>query len=481
MRDPLLPPRRERSSDMCRTALVTLTLASAFAAASAAPSAAGAAAPWSAPRAIPGSQGASPFTVGLSLGRAEGGIIGFSNNPTPELFGSPQTGAVAGYRLGGPLPARSLGSYDLAAPPVAYANTRAIVVQRRSIRRGPGVYRLAVSLAGLPAQVGTRRILDDRVKLRDVALAANANGEAAIVWTEDRGYAGRRANNDRLYLSLRPIAGRFGRPSVLVGSGKLSNVSVGYGPDGHLVVAFERQAIGRDATPGPRRVQARYRPARGIFGPIDDLGVERGVTRIVSQVAANGRAYVAWGTQDGGIEANDPFEVYAATKPTSSTRFRAATRIFRGRGRSVDRPQGRLSMAIDRSGADALLAFTGVADGGPAVGTILPVLASATNSSGTFRTPEFFGGNGAVGGIVVKPGGEATVVWTGLKPGVVPEATGVFAATRPAGGAFTPEVVSAVAPSASSIPSIGAPLAGGAPVVAWYERRTTGVLTSSRG
>jgi hypothetical protein len=141
-------------------------------------------------------------------------------------------------------------------------------------------------------------------------------------------------------------------------------------------------------------------------------------------------------------------------------------------------------MALDRSGADAVLAFTGVADGGPAVGTLQPVLVSTTDRGGTFGLPVLVpGGNGAVGGIVAQPGGETTVVWTGLKPGFAEEASGVFASTRPAAGAFpaVPEVVSATPPVPTSIPSLALPVAGGVPVVAWYEQRTTGVLTSRRG
>jgi hypothetical protein len=453
-----------------------------------APSMASAAAPWSAPQSVPGSQDASPFTVGLSLGRStERGVIGFSINPHPELFGSPQSGAVAGFALGSPSPAQPLGSYDLGAPPVAYGEGRAIVAQKRFIHRGPGIHRLAVSLASSPADLGERKVLDDRVRLRDVALAANGDGRAAIAWTEDRGYSGRRANNDRLYVSLRPVRGQFGKPSVVVGSGKLGNVSIAVGTNGHVVVAFERQAIDRSGKPGPRRVQARYRGTRGHgFEPIDDLGVERGVTDLVTQVASDGRAFVAWGTQDGGIEANDPFEVYAATKPRTFSRFHAAVQLFRGRGRSVDRPRGHLSLALDRAGAYAVLAFTGVADGGPAIGTLQPVLVSTTNRSGTFGLPVLVpGANGAVGGIVAQPGGESTVVWTGLKPGFAEEATGVLASTRPAGaGALfpaTPEVVSATPPPPTSIASLALPLAGGVPVAAWYEQHATGVLTSRRG
>ena len=62
------------------------------------------------------------------------------------------------------------------------------------------------------------------------------------------------------------------------------------------------------------------------------------------------------------------------------------------------------------------------------------------------------------------PGGEVTVTWIGLRPGLPYEATGVFASTRPAGGSFPaiPEVVSATPPVPTAIPSLAAPLAGGA-------------------
>jgi hypothetical protein len=457
------------------TILLTVTLA--------APVAASAAAPWSEPLTVPDSQAASPFTVGLSVGTSDRGALGFSNNAHPELLGSPQTGAIAGVGHGAPGVPHTLSPYDLAAAPVAYGAIHAVVLQQRFTHRGPGIHRLAVSLASLPGQSGTRRVLDSSVKLLHAAAAANPAGQAAVAWTEDRGYSGRRANNDRLYLSTRRPGGSFGKSAVLVGSGKLSSVSVAYGPNGHLLVAFERQAIGRDGRPGPRRVQARFRRVGRGFGPITDLGPEQGVTDLTTAVATNGRAYVAWGTQDGGIEANDPFNVYAATKPAGPGRFRRAVHLFSGRGRSVDRPRGRLSIAIDRSGADAMLAFTGVGDGGAAVGSIQPVLASRSGGDGTFQAPRAVPlANGAVGGIAVEPGGRATVVWTGLKPGSADESTGVFAATAPPGGVFgaLPEVVSATPPAPTSIPSVALPAGGGEVQAAWYEQKATGIRFSRR-
>jgi hypothetical protein len=447
------------------------------------PAAANAAPPWIEPLTVPGSEQANPFSVGLSLGSGERGTLGFAINPQPLLVDSPQSAAVSGVGRGAPGNPRSLAPYDLAAPPVAYANIRSILALQRTLDRDRAVKRVAVSLASLPGAVGAPRVLDASVKLRDVAVAANADGAAAIVWTEDRGFSGRRANNDRLYLSLRPVGGRFGRPSILVGSGKLSSVSVAYGSNGQLLVAFERQAIGSDGSPGPRRVQARYRTRGGGFGVIDDLGAERGVTQIVTAVAANGRAYVAWGTQDAGIEANEPFEVRAATRASRGTRFRDAVALDRGRGRSVDRPRGRLSIAIDRSGADAVLGFDGLADGGAAFGTLHPVLVSSTGRRGNFGLPERVpGANGAVGGIVVNPGGEATVVWTQLTLPFGEQATGVLSSTRTVGGSFplVTEVVSAVAPSPYSLASVALPAAGGLVQTAWYEGPATGIKVSRR-
>ena len=455
----------------------------ALAALLAAPAAASAAPPWTGPLTVPGSQQANPFSVGLSLGRGERGGLGFAVNPQPLLLNSPQTGAIAGVGPGAPGTPRSLAPYDLAAPPVAYGAIRSILALQRPLDRDRGIARVTVSLASLPGAIGERRVLDSSVKLRDLAVDADEDGNAAIAWTEDKGFSGRRANNDRLYLSLRPRGGRFGKPSVLVGSGKLSSVSVAYGANGHLLVAFERQAIDRAGRPGSRRVQARYRRPGHGFGAIDDLGRERGVTDLVTAVAANGRAYAAWGTQDGGIEANDPFEVYAATRPSGASRFRAGGLLFRGQGRSVDRPRGRLSIAIDRSGADAALAFTGVLDGGPVAGTLQPVLVASTGRDGTFGATELLpNANGAVGGIAVNPGGQATVVWTALKPGFAEEAIGVLASTRPVGGTFpaVPEVLSLTPPSPHAIPAVSLPAAGGLVHAAWYEGPASGVRISRR-
>jgi len=452
------------------------TLATAFVATT---SPASAAAPWSAPQTVPGTATVNPFTVGISLGNAERGALGFTST-VPPTTGCTQIASVAGVGIGAPGSPRTLDPYDLAAPPVAYANTRAILLQRRTLNRACTSSRLAVSIASLPGSPGTRRVLDDTVRLRYAAVAATASGQAAVAWTEDKGYTGRRANPDRLYLSLRPVGGSFGTPTVLVGSGKLSRVSVAYGEGGDLLVAFARSPIDSAGRAGPRRVQVRFRRAGHSFGSITDLGPEQGVTDIVGAISARGRGFVAWGTQDGGIEANDPFNVYAATKAAGPHNFDRARRLFSGRGRNVDRPNGRLG--IGTTGENALLAFNGVGNGGPIVGTTRPVLASATSAAGFELPVPVAAGNGIVGGIAVQPDGAATIVWAGQAPGSSEEATAVLAATRPAGGAFppTPELVAALPALPTPVPTVAAPRRGGVVQAAWHERGV-GARVSRRG
>lgn len=118
---------------MRRAIVPTLLLTVALAA----PVAASAAVPWSEPLTVPGSQAASPFTVGMSLGTSDRGALGFSNNAHPELLGGPRTGAIAGVGPGAPGLPRTLSPYDLAAPPVAYGVIHAVVLQQRSPIEAP--------------------------------------------------------------------------------------------------------------------------------------------------------------------------------------------------------------------------------------------------------------------------------------------------------------------------------------------------------
>lgn len=454
-------------------AIVAAALAAAPAQATAAP-------PWSEPQTVPGTTFVLPFSPALSLGNAERGALGYTSSRPPSS-GCTQIASVAGVGRGAPGTPRSLTPYDLAAPPVAYGNTRAVLLQRRTLDTRCRRSRLVVSFASLPGSLGTRRTLDSDVNLRHAAVAVNAGGQAAAVWTEDKGYRGRRANDDRLYLALRPAGGRFGAPSVLVGSGKLSSVSVAYGAGGDLLVAFERQAIDASGQPGSRRVQARFRRTGHGFGAIADLGPEQGVTDLVTAVTPGGRGYVAWGTQDGGIEANDPFNVYAASKAAGPHSFHTARHLFGGEGRNIERPDGRLALVT--TGENGLLAFGAVADAGPTIGTLRPVLVSSTDASATFQAPVLVaGGNGAVGGVATQPDGTVTVVWTGQPIGLVPGATGIFAATRPPGGAFpaTPELVAALPELPVPVASVDAPARGGRPQAAWLDR-DLGVRVSRRG
>lgn len=463
---------------MLRTATRTLVLAAAVAAL---PSAASAAGSWSPPSTVADSLDGVPATIGLSQGPSVRGALGFSIDREPAAVDGPRHGAIAGVGRGAPGAPRSLAPYDLAAPPASYGQIHAVLAQRRPIDRRRGLDRLSVAFASVPGAIRKRRTLDGSVRLKDVAVAANARGEAAVAWVEDRGYSSRegqsgpRLRNDRLYLATRRPGRPFVHPAVIVGSGDLSDVSVAFGEKGDLVVAFDRSPIGRDGRPGARRVQARFRRAGHSIAAIVDLGPERGVTDIVTAISTSGRGYVAWGTRDGGIEANGPFDVYAATKPAGPHRFRDAVRLFSGRD-DLDRPAGRLSLGVagDSTGQ---LAFTGLGDGG-----LQPVLASTTDGHATFQAPvAVTGANGAVGGVAVQPDGTTTVVWAGLLPGSSYVTSGVFSATRPPRGSFpaAAQVVSATPPARGSIPAVSVARGGGPMHAAWIQQGA-GVKVSRR-
>jgi hypothetical protein len=464
-----------------RRAIASTVLTAAVLAAT--PAAAHGAAPWSEPLTVPGTERVNPYSIGLSLGNADRGALSFTSSAVPPRGQCTQNGAVAGVGRGAPGTPRTLEPYDLAAPAAAYANTRSIVLQHRTLNCANGTARLAVSFASLPGSLGERRILDSSVSLDDAAVAVNPRGEAAVAWVEDHGYSGRRANPDRLYLSLRRPGAAFGKPSVIVGSGKMTSVSVAYGSGGDLLVAVTRQTIDSSGEAGPRRVMARFRRTGHGFGAIADLGPEQGVTDLVTTVTASGRGYLAWGTQDGGIEANDPFNLYAVTKPAGPHGFRPALRLFSGRGRDVDRPQGRVGLGVARDGSEGVLVFNGIADGGAGVGTLRPVLVSTTDAGASFLTPTPIpGANGLSGGVALQPDGTATVVWSGQRPGGADEATGIFASTRPPGGAFQafPELVSLLPQQPSWPSAVAAPVNGGAVQAVWTQFGA-GLRISRRG
>jgi hypothetical protein len=193
---------------------------------------------------------------------------------------------------------------------------------------------------------------------------------------------------------------------------------------------------------------------------------------------------VAYGTQDLGEEANQPFRVHAAVKPAGPNRFRGAAQLDDGGG-GLERPVGNVAIAVAPN-ADATVAWSGVrTQTSPTLQVFYPVLAASTGAGARFGAAQSVAaGNGAVGGVTVSPAGTAgtaTVVWAALRPGLFAQPTGVLAAQRAAGGsAFgTAETVTDQAPGANdSPPAIAVDPATAQPVVAFSA--SGGLFTSER-
>ena len=372
----------------------------------------------------------------------------------------------------------------------AYAATRAVALLERNApgSRPNGNFespqRIAVAFGSVNGALGTPDVLQDvGPRVAGADLAVDPRGDAVAVWIQARDTTRTGvALNDRLWISTRRAGGSFTTPTVLVGSGRIESVDAAVGANGDILVAFTREAIVRGRERRPRTVAVRSRRAGHRFGAIQTVGPNEGFADIATAIASNGRGYVAWGTQDLGEEANEPFRVYAAVKPAGPNAFRPGAQLDDGGG-GLERPVGDVSIAVAPN-AEATVAWSGVrtARSTGDLQVFCPVFAASTGADARFSAAQpVAGGNGAVGGVTVAPSGVATVVWTALRPGVFAEPTGVLAAQRAAGATpFGPaETVTDQPPGANdSPPAVGLDPGSGQPVVAFTGRG--GLFVSAR-
>ena len=69
-------------------------------------------------------------------------------------------------------------------------------------------------------------------------------------------------------------------------------------------------------------------------------------------MAPSGRAVVAWGSQDVGEEANEPYSVYAAVRRAGASRFRAAQVLDAG-GPAI-RAEGTVALGVAGDGSSVV-------------------------------------------------------------------------------------------------------------------------------
>ena len=411
-------------------------------------------------------QAAAPWSAPLTLGPPSNGseAVGIGFGPRGEGLLSWRLGAtsfVAALRGDGVLgPARRLPD-DLAAGPAqavgplpTLPGARAIVVMRRLLPRTARTStttpqdrtRLTWAVVRSDASLGPVRTLAVADCLTcQVRLAVNWLGEAIAVWRDDRGMT--RA-------AWRPAGGRFGAPVTIIGrpGGQYPDFSAAIGVDGRALVVDAGNVV-----------RARVRTRNRGFGPVMPVGRGNESTDVTAAISNGGRSIVAWGSQDGGEEANKPWIVRAARLSRGGRRFSSTQTLDPGAG--INRPEGRIALGFT-PGGKATVAWSSVATGGAGE---FGVMAAAAPTGGRFGAAQQLAPSGAVGAVSVRRDGAAVVVWSALLGSQQP--VQVFGAVRPAGAtAFgAPEAIGV--PEAGFFPPIVAldPVSG-RPTTAWGSR-----------
>jgi hypothetical protein len=440
-------------------------LASAAAAAALLAAAPAGAATWSAPATV-----SAPHTFISPLRAAAGG------DGTALLAWRFQdgvgAGATGGARAATMLPGASAFGPERTLPGATtqvapYAVRSVAALQQTALDAGGRRVRLAVAFgslrgpfAGAPNGpfLGTPRT----VTTDDVAfvpsLAMSDDGSGLLAWIA------RTSGNRRVVkVSLRSPGGRFGRPSIIVGTGRANSIVAAAGDSGRGVVAFERSG----------RLFARVRSFRRVWGPIEDLGPVAAGTdnELAALIGGGGRITIVdvhRQLTEGGSDA--PLLVDAWVRPSGASRFRAAQRLESGAPVEASAPAlvpfGSRSAVLAWLGADP--ATTGT-PAGPGRRVNVSVMGEG---DARFGAPQALSAPGepTAGLGAAANGADAVVSWVRLAP--TSDSSGqVFASVRlgatagfgPAEAVSPPENASATAPGF-------VPVAGGRPFVAWTSR-----------
>jgi hypothetical protein len=183
---------------------------------------------------------------------------------------------------------------------------------------------------------------------------------------------------------------------------KVNGRSVAVRPGDDMNPGFDDVAAARE--PGGRVLVATVEEHRVVLregNRVRTLGPANGRGKIVAAVARNGRAVVAWGTLDGGIEINSALRIYAAVREPGSRRF--------GRARLLDTARvlgcsfGHLQLALNARAA--LLSWSV-----PDHHHHRPVKVARAGRRGGFGAPVRLG-NAYLAAVALKPDGTALGAW----------------------------------------------------------------------
>jgi len=427
-----------------------------------------AAAPWSEPVTI---TAASPQVAEQAITIGANGRAVLSARLTTQAQGFPTRGfsRLFGQQADGGFVGRA--RLVLAAPPVAYGASR-LALLRLPLAKGNATsadlddpatsmgYSFGRCCGPLEVEPGAYRRLTTRADRFSGTIAASARGDVAAAWIEHL------PGRDHLVVAVRRPGQPFGRPSVIGGSGFFSSASIAWGANGDLLVAYQR-SISRRGRPTDRRVEARVRRAGHSWGAAQRLGASSGFSDISTAAAANGRMVVAWGTQDGGEEANTPWIVRAAVRQAGPHRFRSAQALEVSEG-DDERPAGEVAAAMAPDGT-ATVAWSSIA--GASRPHTFPLRAATADASLRFAAPQTLHPNAAAHDVAMDARGTTVVAWSTLAiPGVNQIEQQVFASLRVAGQAAfaAPEAVSPA--ERAEQPRVALNPQTGRPAVVWVSR-----------
>jgi hypothetical protein len=380
-------------------------LAGAVVAASAAGSA-HAAPPWSEPR-----------SVGAATGTVSAATIAFGPGGTALL--SRNAGRLATLTPGGRLVEHRPLSDRLAAPPQLFGRGRVVLLREHVLSEEiPRRVRLSVSLGSTATPAGRGRphrlaTFTTFPNGGSPAMAVGPQGQIAIVWMTWKGAT--EAGRFRVRLALRGPKGRFETRTVASGATDQSGVydppgvAVAIGARGDVVVAYS--AVGQF-------IRARTL-RRGRLGPPQALGPHATAVDLAARASRTGRVVVAWGTQDGGEEFDEPYVVRAAVRAPGAARFGPLRVIDPGELNGEFVPH-RIRLAMN---ADGTAALTWANASGRFPDGTRPVRVAVAEQDGGFGPIAELAANGVAQDVAVRGDGAALVAWT--DPGGAP-----FAALR---------------------------------------------------
>lgn len=426
-----------------------------------------AAAPWMAPisivRGIP--ELADPSITYTGNGRA---VLSTRVTTHSDTFPSHGFSRMFGQLPDGRFVGR--GRLALAAAPVAYGRSQ-FATLRVPLAKGDVTiadlahpetslgYSFGRCCSPFDVELELYRRLTKRATRGSGAIAASPRGDVAALWLEHLG------GRDQLLVALRRPNRSFGPPAVIAGRGLISSLSASYDAGGDLLVAYQRSDSGRG--PARRRVEARVRRAGRAWGAAQRLGASSGFSDISTAAAPDGRMVVAWGTQDGGEEANTPWIVRVAERRPGARRFDDAQTLETSRG--ITRSAGRVAAAMAPDGT-ATVAWSGIAR--PAgFQHNYPARVATAAPSRPFSAAQTLSTHAAVGDVAVGSDGTAIVLWATL-PIVSDNQTTdqVFASLRPAGSETfaAPEEVGPA--ERATLPRVAFDPVTGRPAAVWISR-----------